>query len=33
MITFGLLVAFSIGLGVGDVDDDEVDSFEIQYYW
>lgn len=32
-ITFGILIAFSVGLGIGDVDDDEVDSFQIQYYW
>lgn len=32
-ITFGILVAFCCGLGIGDVDDDDIDSFEIQYYW
>jgi MFS family permease len=32
-ITFGILVAFTIGLGIGDVDSDSIDSFEIQYYW
>ena len=26
-ITFGILVAFTVGLGIGDVDEDEVDSF------
>ena len=26
-ITFGILIAFSVGLGIGDVDDDDVDSF------
>ena len=33
MITFGILLAFCIGLGIGDVDQDDYDSFEIQYYW
>lgn len=32
-VTFGILVAFVIGLGIGDVDQDDVESFEIQYYW
>ena len=32
-ITFGILVAFTVGLGIGDVDEDDVDSFEIQDYW
>ena len=32
-ITFGILVAFVIGLGIGDVDNDDINSFEIQYYW
>ena len=32
-LTFGILVAFSLGLGIGDVDADEQNSFEIQYYW
>ena len=32
-ITLGILIAFAIGLGIGDVDAKEVDSFEIQYYW
>jgi len=32
-ITFGILIAFTVGIGIGDVDDDSVDSFEIQYYW
>jgi MFS family permease len=32
-ITFGILVAFCCGLGIGDVDDDDIDSFEVQYYW
>ena len=26
-ITFGILIAFSVGLGIGDVDEDEQDSF------
>lgn len=29
----GVLVAFLIGLGVGDVQTAELDSFEIQHYW
>ena len=33
MITFGILLAFCIGLGIGDPDEDDYDSFEIQYYW
>jgi hypothetical protein len=32
-LTFGILVAFSLGLGIGDVDADDQNSFEIQYYW
>jgi len=32
-VTFGILLAFLIGLGIGDVDDDDIDSFEIQQYW
>ena len=32
-ITFGILVAFTVGLGIGDVDEQEEDSFAIQYYW
>ena len=28
-ITLGILIAFSIGLGIGDVDSDDIDSFEI----
>lgn len=32
-ITFGILVAFVIGFGLGDVDQDDYDSFQIQYYW
>ena len=28
-----LLIAFAIGLGIGDVDAHEVDDFEIQFYW
>jgi SP family facilitated glucose transporter-like MFS transporter 8 len=32
-ITFGILLAFTVGLGVGDVDEDEQSSFEIQYFW
>lgn len=32
-VTFGILLAFTIGLGIGDVDQDEIDSFEIQQYW
>ena len=32
-ITFGILVAFMVGLGIGDVDTDDVGSFEIQSYW
>lgn len=32
-ITFGILLAFCIGLGIGDVDQDDYDSFEIQSYW
>jgi hypothetical protein len=32
-ITFGILVAFTVGLGIGDVDEDDQDSFAIQYYW
>ena len=29
-VTFGILLAFTIGLGIGDVDQDDIDSFEIQ---
>jgi sugar porter (SP) family MFS transporter len=32
-VTFGILVAFTIGLGIGDVEEDDFDSFQIQYYW
>jgi len=32
-ITFGVLIAFIIGLGVGDVETDNINSFEIQDYW
>lgn len=32
-LTFGILVAFALGLGIGDVDADDQNSFEIQYYW
>ena len=32
-IAFGVLVAFCVGLGIGDVETDDYDSFEIQYYW
>ena len=28
-ITFGILVAFTVGLGIGDPDTDDVDSFAI----
>jgi hypothetical protein len=28
-ITFGILLAFSIGLGIGDVDTDDINSFQI----
>ena len=28
-LTFGILVAFALGLGIGDVDADAQDSFEI----
>jgi len=26
-ITFGILIALTIGLGIGDVDEDDIDSF------
>lgn len=32
-VTFGILIAFTVGLGIGDVDEDDQNSFEIQYYW
>ena len=32
-ITLGILIAFAIGLGIGDVDAHEVDDFEIRFYW
>ena len=28
-VNFGILIAFCVGLGIGDVDSDEYDSFEI----
>lgn len=33
MCASGILFCFLVGLGVGDVQTAEVDSFEIQHYW
>ena len=32
-ITVGVLIAFCLGLEIGEIDDDDIDSFEVQYYW
>ena len=32
-ISTGVLLVFSVGMGIGDVDFDDESSFEIRYYW
>ena len=32
-VTLGILIAFSVGLGIHDVEEADIDSFEIQHYW
>ena len=32
-ISLGILIAFAMGLQIGELDEDAIDSFEVQYYW
>lgn len=32
-ITLGILIAFTVGLGIGDAEKDAFFSFQIQHYW